>query len=96
MPINRYIDFTMRDLVCLAAHPDSLCAITEMTRADGISQNHVKEVVHQRGEAGDVTGVRGSCGDVGLARTADTRKVGAAIRYSEMQPDTDERPMLCQ
>ena len=94
MRLTRYTDFSMRVLMYLAAHNDRLCAIPEMARAYGISQNHLMKVVHQLGKAGYVTGVRGRHGGVRLARPAETINVGAVIRYSEAQPDTKGLPML--
>ena len=94
MRLTRYTDFSMRVLMYLTAHNDRLCAIPEMARAYGISQNHLMKVVHQLGKAGYVTGVRGRHGGVRLARPAETINVGAVIRYSEAQPDTKGLPML--
>ena len=94
MRLARYTDFSMRVLMYLAADPDRLCAIPEIARAYGISQNHLMKVVHQLGKAGYVTGVRGRYGGVRLARPADTINVGAVIRSSEAQPSTEGLPML--
>ena len=94
MRLTRYIDYSMRVLMYIAAHPDRLCAISEMARAYGISQNLLMKVVHQLGKAGYVTGVRGRCGGVRLARSADTINVGSVIRHSETQPGTEGLPML--
>ena len=94
MRLSRYTDYSMRVLMYLAASPDRLCAIPEMARAYGISQNHLMKIVHQLGKAGYVTGVRGRYGGVRLARPADTINVGAVIRYSEAQPGTEGLLML--
>lgn len=94
MRLTRYIDYSMRVLMYIAAHPDRLCAISGMARAYGISQNLLMKVVHQLGKAGYVTGVRGRCGGVRLARSADTINVGSVIRHSETQPGTEGLPML--
>ena len=59
MRLTRYTDYAMRVLLYLGAHPDKVCAVSEMARAYGISQNHLTKVVHDLGKAGYVASVRG-------------------------------------
>lgn len=68
MRLTRYTDYTLRVLIYLAARPDRVCAISEMSQAYGVSQNHLMKVVHELGKAGYVTGVRGRFGGIRLAR----------------------------
>jgi len=83
MRLTRYTDYALRVLLHLAAHPEKLCSIPEMSRAYGVSQNHLMKVVHDLGKAGYVTTVRGRAGGVKLARTPKQINIGAVVRYTE-------------
>jgi Rrf2 family transcriptional regulator, nitric oxide-sensitive transcriptional repressor len=83
MRLTRYTDYTLRVLIYLAARPDRVCAISEMSQAYGVSQNHLMKVVHELGKAGYVTGVRGRFGGIRLARPPEEINVGAVVRETE-------------
>jgi Rrf2 family nitric oxide-sensitive transcriptional repressor len=71
MRLTRYTDYAMRVLLYVGARPDRLCSISEISRAYGISQNHLMKVVHDLGKAGY------------LARPAEEISVGAVVRHTE-------------
>ncbi len=83
MRLTRYTDYALRVLLHLAAHPEKLCSISEMSRAYGVSQNHLMKVVHDLGKAGYLTTVRGRSGGVKLAKAPKQINVGAVVRHTE-------------
>jgi Rrf2 family nitric oxide-sensitive transcriptional repressor len=83
MRLTRYTDYAMRVLLYLGAQPDRTCSISEISRAYGISQNHLMKVVHDLGKAGYVASVRGRSGGIRLGRPAEEINVGAVIRQTE-------------
>jgi Rrf2 family transcriptional regulator, nitric oxide-sensitive transcriptional repressor len=83
MRLTRYSDYAMRVLLYLAARPDELCSISEITRAYGISQSHLMKVVNDLVNAGYLISVRGRFGGIRLARPATEIKAGDVIRHTE-------------
>lgn len=83
MKLTRYTDYSLRVLLHLAAHPDRLCSIAEISRAYGISENHLMKVVHDLGKGGFVTTARGRGGGLRLGRPAQLISIGEVVRYSE-------------
>ena len=83
MRLTRYSDYAMRVLLYLAARPDRLCAIAEISRAYNISQNHLMKVVNDLVNAGYLASARGRFGGIRLARPAAEINVGAVIRHTE-------------
>lgn len=83
MRLTRYTDYAMRVLLYLGAQPEKVCAISEIARAYGISQNHLMKVAHDLGKAGYIEGVRGRSGGVRLAKPADEINVGDVVRQTE-------------
>lgn len=83
MRLTRYTDYALRVLIYLAARPDSQCSIGEITRAYGVSQNHLMKVVNDLVNAGYLVSARGRFGGVKLARPAGDINVGAVVRHTE-------------
>ena len=83
MRLTRYTDYAMRVLLYLSARPDRLCSISEMSRAYGISQNHLMKVVHDLRKAGYVASARGRSGGVRLARAPEQIRLGEVVRLAE-------------
>ena len=83
MRLTRYTDYAMRVLLYLGARPEKLCSIAEVSRAYGISQNHLMKVAHDLGKAGYIEGVRGRAGGIRLAKAPDKINVGAVVRQTE-------------
>ena len=83
MKLTRYTDYAMRVLIHLAAKPDRLASIGEMSRAYGISHNHLMKVVHDLRTAGYLNSVRGRAGGVMLGKPASEIRVGDVVRYTE-------------
>ena len=83
MKLTRYTDYSLRVLLHLAAHPDRLCSIAEISRAYRISENHLMKVVHDLGKGGFIATTRGRGGGLRLGRPADAITIGAVVRYTE-------------
>ncbi|MGV3479215.1 MAG: Rrf2 family transcriptional regulator [Sphingobium sp.] len=83
MRLTRYTDYAMRVLLYLGARPDALCSIAEVSRAYGISQNHLMKVVNDLAREGYVASVRGRFGGIRLGRPAGEINVGAVVRHTE-------------
>jgi len=52
MHLTRYTDYALRVLIYHAARPQTLCSIGEISKACGVSYNHLTNVVHEVGNAG--------------------------------------------
>jgi|SRR5690606_9909498 len=83
MRLTRYTDYAMRVLLHLGARPDRLCSIAEVSRAYGVSQNHMMKVVNDLSNAGYIATVRGRGGGIRLGRAPADINVGALIRHTE-------------
>jgi Rrf2 family nitric oxide-sensitive transcriptional repressor len=83
MRLTRYTDYAMRVLIHLAAHPERLCSIAEISRAYSISQNHLMKVVNDLVRQGFVASSRGRSGGIKLGRPAEEINVGAVVRHTE-------------
>jgi len=83
MRLTRYTDYAMRVLLYVGARPERLCSIAELSRAYGISQNHLMKVVHDLGKAGYLASARGRFGGIKLGRAPEDIIVGAVVRHTE-------------
>jgi Rrf2 family nitric oxide-sensitive transcriptional repressor len=83
MRLTRYTDYALRVLIYLAARPEELSAINDISRAYGISQNHLMKVVSDLAASGYVTSLRGRKGGIRLAMPAKDIKVGDVVRHTE-------------
>lgn len=84
MRLTRYTDYAMRVLLYVGAQDgERLSPISAISRAYGISQNHLMKVVNDLVNAGYLESVRGRFGGIRLARPAAEINVGAVVRHTE-------------
>jgi Rrf2 family nitric oxide-sensitive transcriptional repressor len=83
MRLTTYTDYSMRVLLYLGARPDRICSIAEISRAYGISQNHLVKVVQGLAKLGYVASLRGRSGGIRLAKPVDEINIGEVIRATE-------------
>ncbi len=83
MRVATYSDFALRLLMYAAVkHPDYV-TITEVSKAYGISKNHLMKVTHELALAGYLDTLRGRNGGLRLARPATEINVGQVMRFTE-------------
>ena len=83
MRLPVFSDYTLRVLMYLALDRTRLATIPEVAAAYGISENHLKKVVHQLARAGIVESVRGKGGGIRLARVPEEIRLGELVPASE-------------
>lgn len=83
MRLTLHTDYALRVMLYLTENDERLCSIGEISRAYGISHNHLMKVVHGLGKGGFVSSVRGRAGGIQLARPADEITVGSVVRHME-------------
>lgn len=83
MRIASYSDFALRLLMYAAVkHPDYV-TIAEVSKAYGISKNHLMKITHQLALAGYLDTLRGRNGGLRLAKPAREINVGHVMRLTE-------------
>ncbi|MBB5703931.1 Rrf2 family nitric oxide-sensitive transcriptional repressor [Ochrobactrum daejeonense] len=83
MRLTLYTDFSLRVLIHLAVHEDSLYSIGEIAKTYMISHNHLMKVVNGLVSGGFIETVRGRRGGLRLSHATNTISVGAVVRHSE-------------
>jgi len=92
MRLSRHTDYALRVLIHLAAHDGRPSSIAQISRAYGISENHLMKVVHMLGRAGFIVTMRGRGGGIRLARPPEEIGVGAVVRHGEAGLDLADCP----
>ncbi len=91
MRVTRHTDYALRVLMFLGLKPiGQLSTIKEIAERYGISDNHLMKVVHQLGQHGFITTVRGRQGGIRLARAVADINLGAVVRATESDLDIVE------
>lgn len=85
MRLTFHTDYGLRVLMLLAAEPESLHTIDEVSARYRISKNHLMKVAMKLAQHGFVDSVRGRGGGLRLARPAAEIGIGAVVRAMEDQ-----------
>lgn len=83
MQLTRFTDLSLRVLMYLGVHPDTLATIGEVADAYRVPHSHLVKVVHRLATLGYVETVRGNGGGLRLARSPRLITVGAVVRDTE-------------
>ncbi len=83
MRFTYFTDYSFRVLIYLGLYPDRLVAIGEISKAYGISRNHVVKVVHHLVRHGFIASTRGCGGGLRLARTPRSINLRDVVRATE-------------
>lgn len=85
MRLTLHTDYGFRVLIYLATYPDRVITTPEVSRAYGISKNHLVRVAHSLRDAGLITIAVGQAGGMSLARPASAIRAGDVVRA--LEPD---------
>lgn len=83
MQLTYFSDYSLRLVLYLAAHPNRLVTLQEVSRAYGVSHHHLTKVVQLLVGQEIVTSVRGRRGGLRLGRPPEKINVGALVRLTE-------------
>lgn len=83
MKLTLFTDYSMRVLLYLAARPDRLCSIAEVSQTYRISHNHLMKVVNDLARSGYIDSTRGRGGGIRLGKPPGEINIGALVRHTE-------------
>ncbi len=94
MQLTQFTDYALRILLYLAHHPpvdgERLPAVLDISRAYGISTNHLSKVARLLVQNGYVKATRGRNGGLQLAKRPEEINLGEVVRRSEPHFDIVE------
>jgi len=82
MKLSLFSDYSLRVLI-YASLRDGLFQLQDVSKAYGISRNHLAQVVHRLGQLGYLETRRGRGGGCRLARPAERISVGEVVKFGE-------------
>ena len=90
MQLTYFSDYALRLVLYLAAHPERLVSVQEVSRAYGVSAHHLVKVSRLLIDRGIVAGVRGRRGGLRLIVPPDQLTIGGLVRLTEPHFDIVE------
>jgi Rrf2 family nitric oxide-sensitive transcriptional repressor len=90
MRLTAYTDYSLRLLMFVAVKGERLSTIEEVSKAYGISHNHLMKVAHRLGQEGFLETVRGRKGGLRLGRAPERISLGQVVRTMEEDMDLVE------
>lgn len=83
MQLTQYTDYSLRVLIYLGLHGDSLVTINDIADCYDISRNHLVKVAHQLGKFGYIETQRGKNGGIRLRLAPSEINIGEVVRHCE-------------
>lgn len=83
MQLTQFSDYSLRVLLYLTAQRDRWIPLPEISRAYGVSHNHLAKVVQLLLDQGYVESLRGRAGGLRLAKSPASINIGAVVRATE-------------
>ena len=90
MQLTQFSDYSLRVLLYLTARSERWVPLPEISRAYGVSQNHMAKVAQLLLERGYVESLRGRTGGLRLAKPPNQINVGSVVRATEPHFDLVE------
>ena len=90
MQLTRFTDYGLRSLMFLAAHPDRLCSVKEISAHYRISRHHLVKVVHRLTQLGYIASCKGKSGGIKLAQDPGQLHLGELVKALEPHMDVVE------
>ncbi len=83
MRLTLHSDYAVRILIHLGLVSDRLVTMDEISKAYGISKNHLMKISHRLANRGYLVSARGRYGGVKLAKDPKDINVGELLRWTE-------------
>ena len=83
MHLTRHTDYSLRVLYYLGLFPTRRVSIAEISRAFGVSRNHLVKVVQNLARDGWVRTIRGRRGGVMLGKRPEEIRLGQVVAHTE-------------
>lgn len=100
MQLTSFTDYGLRSLMYLAARPQNLCSVREISEHYGISRNHLVKVVHRLAQLGHIESSKGKGGGIKLACDPKSLMLGELVKQLEphmfLVECFDEKTNTCQ
>ena len=90
MRLTNFSDYALRLLIFAATRPDDLVTISEVSKAYGISKNHLMKITNTLAQGGFVETLRGAKGGLRLAKPASAINLATVVRLTESGSDLVE------
>lgn len=87
MQLTKHTDISLRVMMHLAAFPDELGTVKDISARYNVSRNHLMKVVHRLSGLGYIDSTQGRGGGITLARAAADINVGEVVRDMEATLD---------
>lgn len=85
MQLTRFTDYGLRTLMYLAARPDKMSSVKEISEYYGISRNHLVKVVHRLAQLGYIQTTKGKGGGIKIVKGMECLRLGDLITC--LEPD---------